>query len=160
LEKTEAEYRKLSAAVSSLIPNHSDSATSVSPVGEGAVRAEVASACLKDATQLLRREATWRPLGQGADALPLLVSALVSQNAQAVDSSRESLNAPFAACTIVARNYLSFARVWARSLRKHHPEASVYVLLVDRVDGSIETAAEPFELIPVTELRIPNFSDL
>src|SRR5262249_19097352 len=105
LEKTEAEYRKLSAAVSSLIPNHSDSATSVSPVGEGAVRAEVASACLKDATQLLRREATWRPLGQGADALPLLVSALVSQNAQAVDSSRESLNAPFAACTIVARNY-------------------------------------------------------
>ncbi len=35
------------------------------------------------------------------------------------------------ACTIVARNYLAQARVLADSLRRHHPDGTFVVLLVD-----------------------------
>src|SRR4029079_107795 len=35
------------------------------------------------------------------------------------------------ACTIVARNYLPYARVWSRSLKAVHPDAAVTVLVID-----------------------------
>jgi glycosyltransferase involved in cell wall biosynthesis len=64
----------------------------------------------------------------------------------------------FVACTIVSKNYLPFARVWARSLAAQHPEAQLFVLLVDRVDGCFDPAAEPFELVEVEALEnIPDF---
>src|SRR5271165_3861025 len=34
-------------------------------------------------------------------------------------------------CTVVARNYLPAARVLARSVRRHHPDADVVVLVLD-----------------------------
>ena len=61
------------------------------------------------------------------------------------------------ACTIVARNYLAQARAFARSFQKHHPGGTVYVLLVDRIDGAFDPAKEPFITIPVEELGIPDF---
>jgi len=62
-----------------------------------------------------------------------------------------------AACTIVSRNYLAFARVLARSFREHQPHGRFFVLLVDEVDGCFDPAQEPFELIEVSALapRIP-----
>lgn len=63
-----------------------------------------------------------------------------------------------AACTIVSKNYLPFARVLARSWREHHPEAEMFVLLVDRVDGAFDPAAEPFRLLEMHELG--NLPDL
>jgi glycosyltransferase involved in cell wall biosynthesis len=64
----------------------------------------------------------------------------------------------FVACTIVSKNYLPFARVWARSLAAQHPEAQLFVLLVDRVDGRFDPAAEPFELVEVEALgNVPDF---
>ena len=45
-----------------------------------------------------------------------------------------------AACTIVSKNYLPFARVLARSFRAQHPEAPFFVLLVDRVEGAWRSA--------------------
>lgn len=60
------------------------------------------------------------------------------------------------ACTIVSKNYLPFARVLARSFLAHHPGSRVFVLLVDRVDGAFEPAEEPFELVPLEALEIPD----
>lgn len=62
-----------------------------------------------------------------------------------------------AACTIVSKNYLPFARVLARSFRAQHPEARFFVLLVDRVEGAFDPSLEPFELIEVESLaEIPD----
>jgi glycosyltransferase involved in cell wall biosynthesis len=61
------------------------------------------------------------------------------------------------ACTIVAKNYLPFARVLAQSFRRHHPGGRLVVLLVDRVDGFFDPAAEPFELLLAEDLEIPDF---
>ncbi len=61
-----------------------------------------------------------------------------------------------AACTIIAKNYLAFARVFASSFHEHHPDIPVYVLLVDRVDGYFDPSVEPFELIELSELDIPD----
>jgi hypothetical protein len=62
----------------------------------------------------------------------------------------------FAACTIVAKNYLSFARVLARSFHAHHPDLPFFVLLADEVDGYFDPAQEPFQLIPFCDLDIPH----
>lgn len=60
-----------------------------------------------------------------------------------------------AACTIVSANYLPFARVLARSFRDAHPGARFFTLLVDRVDGRFDPRQEPFELVEVERLAIP-----
>lgn len=59
-------------------------------------------------------------------------------------------------CTIISKNYLPQARALAESLRSAHPESSLYVLLVDRVDGYFDPAAEPFRTIPIEDLPIPD----
>ena len=64
---------------------------------------------------------------------------------------------PLAGCTIVAKNYLPFARTLARSFREHHPDSPFFVLLADRVDGAFDPAAEPFEVIEAE--RLPNLPD-
>jgi glycosyltransferase involved in cell wall biosynthesis len=61
-----------------------------------------------------------------------------------------------AACTIVSKNYISYARVLAESFRRHHPDAEMYVLLVDRLDGHFDPAAEPFTLVELSALGIPD----
>ena len=58
-------------------------------------------------------------------------------------------------CTIIAKNYLAFARVLARSLARRQPGAAVYVLLVDDVEGRFEPAREPFELLLLGDLPLP-----
>ncbi len=63
-----------------------------------------------------------------------------------------------AACTIVSANYLPFARVLARSFREAHPQARFFTLLVDRVEGRFGPAEEPFELIQVEQLAIPDLA--
>ncbi|HEX5720725.1 MAG TPA: hypothetical protein VF179_31515 [Thermoanaerobaculia bacterium] len=60
-----------------------------------------------------------------------------------------------AAGTIVAKSYLSFARVLARSFQEHHPEVPFFVLLADEVDGWFDPAAEPFHLLRLSDLGIP-----
>ncbi len=66
-----------------------------------------------------------------------------------------------AACTIVAKNYLPFARVLARSFAEHHPGGRFFVLLVDRNDGYVRPEEEPFTLVEVEELtnvpELPSF---
>ncbi|MDQ1592177.1 MAG: hypothetical protein QOG71_2804 [Pyrinomonadaceae bacterium] len=58
--------------------------------------------------------------------------------------------------TIVAKNYLSFARVLADSFRRQHPDVPFFVLLTDEVDDHFDPAAEPFQLLRLSDLKIPN----
>jgi len=57
-----------------------------------------------------------------------------------------------AACTIVSKNYIPFARVLADSFLEHHPEGRFFVLLVDRNDGYIRPEDECFTLLEVEAL--------
>src|SRR5258707_5015381 len=63
-----------------------------------------------------------------------------------------------AACTIISRNYLPYARLLGDSLRKYHPDCEFYVLMVDSVDA--RDADETFEVINVRNLNIQNFHHL
>jgi hypothetical protein len=62
--------------------------------------------------------------------------------------------------TVVAKNYLPFARVLAHSLRRHHPDAHFVVGLSDEPDGGFDRTAEPFLILTARELGIPNLRDL
>ncbi len=57
-----------------------------------------------------------------------------------------------AACTIVSKNYIPFARVLAESFFEHHPQGRFFVLLVDRNEGYVDPEAERFELLEIEEL--------
>lgn len=63
-----------------------------------------------------------------------------------------------AAVTIVSKNYLSAARVLAKSFKKYNPEADFYVFLVDEIDGYIVPDEESFQLIEFNEIGLPNES--
>jgi len=64
----------------------------------------------------------------------------------------------FAACTIIAKNYLPMARVLADSWRAFHPDCPIFVLLLDSPQGFFSPATEPFQTVAVSQLQIPNLS--
>ncbi len=57
-----------------------------------------------------------------------------------------------AVCTAIRANYVPHARVLARSLRTHHPELVLHVVLADEVDGRFDPRGEPFELVELATL--------
>lgn len=57
-----------------------------------------------------------------------------------------------AACTIVSKNYLPFARTLTDSYIRHHKDARVFVLLIDKVDGYFDPSKENFQLIELDDL--------
>jgi hypothetical protein len=65
-----------------------------------------------------------------------------------------------AACTIVSRNYLHFARTLFDSFHALHPNYEFYVLVVDRPSAGCHPAAEPFHVVWVEDLGIRNFSSV
>jgi glycosyltransferase involved in cell wall biosynthesis len=62
----------------------------------------------------------------------------------------------FAACTIIAKNYLSMARVLAESWNQFHPNSPLFVLLLDSPRGYFDPELEPFKTVEITELGVPN----
>ncbi len=66
--------------------------------------------------------------------------------------------AQFAACTIIAKNYLPMARVLAESWHRFHPKCPMYVLLLDSSDGFFRPEAESFITVPVADLEIDNLN--
>jgi glycosyltransferase involved in cell wall biosynthesis len=60
-------------------------------------------------------------------------------------------------CTIVARNYLPYARVLTESFLAHHPGGESIVLLVDDPNGAVDESAEPFRLVRPDALSIDRF---
>ena len=64
------------------------------------------------------------------------------------------------ACTIVANNYLAYARVLAESFLARHPDGTFHVLIVDRRQPGHDCAGEPFTCWFAEELGIPGFLHL
>ncbi len=62
--------------------------------------------------------------------------------------------------TICAKNFLAYARTLCASVREQHPGATFYVALCDRVDGMIDPAAEPFEIVTLDQLDIPDLAGM
>jgi hypothetical protein len=60
-----------------------------------------------------------------------------------------------AVATIVAKNYLSFARVLAESFHRLHRNVPFFVLLADEPDGYVDLSQEPFHTVQLSELDIP-----
>lgn len=65
-----------------------------------------------------------------------------------------------AACTIVSKNYIAYARTLCASYLKHHPDNDFFVLLVDKNNGEIDVSKELFKLITVEELPIADFKSI
>lgn len=57
--------------------------------------------------------------------------------------------------TVVAKNYVPFARVLAESFRRYHPHIPLFVVLADEVDGYFDPAAESFHVLTLDDLDIP-----
>ena len=60
------------------------------------------------------------------------------------------------ACTIIAKNYLAFARTLAQSFLSSHPDNKFYVLIVDEVEGYLDPAEECFETVSLSDLEVPD----
>ncbi len=60
-------------------------------------------------------------------------------------------------CTIVARNYLAYARVLAESFLAQEPTGECAVLVIDDVAGEAEDTQEPFTIVRPSELPLDRF---
>lgn len=57
------------------------------------------------------------------------------------------------ACTIVAKNYLPYARVLAESFLEHHPDGTFTTMVIEPLDG-LDASNEPFELVGPYDIGI------
>lgn len=62
-------------------------------------------------------------------------------------------------CTIVAKNYISFARTLCESFLKHNPSGKCYVLVVDEIKSYIDSTQDAFEVLTIEQLNIPNLRE-
>lgn len=58
--------------------------------------------------------------------------------------------------TIAAKHALPYARVLARSVAEQHPDVPCFVLLADETQECFDPAREPYELLRLTDLGIPD----
>jgi GT2 family glycosyltransferase/glycosyltransferase involved in cell wall biosynthesis len=61
-------------------------------------------------------------------------------------------------CTVINKAWVAHARALAESLRTHVPEAVLSVLVVDSIEGFIDPAREPFEILAPEDLAIEGFA--
>ena len=59
------------------------------------------------------------------------------------------------ACTIIARNYLPAARVLAKSFNAHHPGGRFTVLVIDDLYREVDDSVEPFRMVRLDDLAMP-----
>ncbi|MBC8078375.1 MAG: methyltransferase domain-containing protein [Chloroflexales bacterium] len=58
--------------------------------------------------------------------------------------------------TVVAKNYLAVARVLAQSFQQFHPDIPFFVALADEPEGRFDPRDEPFHLLTLAELALPD----
>lgn len=58
----------------------------------------------------------------------------------------------FAACTVVAHNYLPQARILAQSFKKFHPESTFYIVIVDHPIEARLIESDLFEIVAITDV--------
>lgn len=61
--------------------------------------------------------------------------------------------------TIIARNYLAYARTLFQTLRLHHPQSRRFVLIVDYFEPAPSTTDELFEVVRLDQLGIDDLMD-
>ncbi len=64
------------------------------------------------------------------------------------------------ACTIIAKNYISYARVLNESFFRHHPDGTFSVLIVDDYRDYIDPEEESFEVIDIGDIGVDNFQEM
>src|SRR5260370_3885889 len=72
-----------------------------------------------------------------------------------ISGSERGMHQNTAIFTIIAKNYLPYARVLMRSAAMVHPDWRRVVILVDQVDGYFDSRAEDFEVVLSIDLPIP-----
>ena len=92
--------------------------------------------------------------GKAAVPLSVLNAAAPSRGARAGPKSR-----PLAACTIISRNYLSHARILARSFLQHEPGGRFYLLVVDKLPPGVR-AGPRIKVIEPEQLELPHFYEM
>ena len=70
-----------------------------------------------------------------------------------------AVDRPFAAVTIICRNYLAQARTFAKSFLEHEPRCRLYLLVVDRLPPDVELGFAATVIDP-DELGITDFYEL
>ena len=63
-------------------------------------------------------------------------------------------------CTIIAKNYLAYARVLAKSLREHHPASRLWTLIIDDFAGYVDPADEPFIALTPADVGCEAFTHM
>jgi len=63
-------------------------------------------------------------------------------------------------CTIIAKNYVAYARVLARSLAERDPQCRLWTLIIDDFSGYIDPAQEPFEVLTPADIGCDPFSHM
>lgn len=66
----------------------------------------------------------------------------------------------YAVCSIFAKNYVGYARTLFQSFRQYHPELRCFGLVVDEWQGLLDPANEPFEIVSLGDLQIPELEKL
>ena len=64
-----------------------------------------------------------------------------------------------AACTIIARNYLSYATILAESYLRHAPGTRFYLLVVDGLPADV-ALPDGVRVVPAEQLRLPTFYEM
>src|SRR5215203_3986586 len=59
-------------------------------------------------------------------------------------------------CTVIAKNYVAHARALADSFRATHPDGTCSVLVIDDLEGVIHGGQEPFEVLRLDEIGLPD----
>src|SRR5580704_1120026 len=77
---------------------------------------------------------------------------------QRVAPNVENDRTEFAACTIIAKNYLPMARALSDSWKKFHPDCPFFVLLLDSARGFFPPENETFRILFASDLEIPNLA--
>lgn len=91
----------------------------------------------------------------------LTTNFVSAKTAEDANVSRKSISREdLIACTIAAKNYLSHVRVLTESFLAHHPDAEVFVLIADKIDGYLDPEQEAFHVVRLEELRIEGIEAL
>ncbi|MFC5401649.1 hypothetical protein [Cohnella soli] len=63
-------------------------------------------------------------------------------------------------CTIIAKNYIAFARTLVQSFLEHHPNGKAYVLLADESEGLLDGHEKDFEWVHLKDIGLPEWPSL
>src|SRR4051794_1497776 len=78
---------------------------------------------------------------------------------ETVNQERRGRRPSPAACTIISRNYLSHAKILAKSYLEHFPGGRFYLLVVDGLPDGVDPGVA-VEVLKASELGIPYFFEM